>query len=90
LHLGLKPIERQNLLIFTRSKIVQRKKLVGIGWLMMDISTMVRGGSCFLSLLKIAGGCHAIAANGSGIAEGRDLEAESFSLAQMSNRSTNG
>jgi hypothetical protein len=26
--------------------------------------------------------------NGSGIAEGRDLEAESFSLAQMPNRST--
>jgi len=30
-----------------------------------------------------------IAYNGSGIAEGRDLEAESFNLAQMPNRSTN-
>lgn len=28
-----------------------------------------------------------ITTNGSGIAEGRDLEAESFSLAQMPNRS---
>jgi hypothetical protein len=27
--------------------------------------------------------------NGSGIAEGRDLEAECFNLAQMPNRSTN-
>jgi hypothetical protein len=27
--------------------------------------------------------------NGSGIAEGRDLEVESFNLAQMLNRSTN-
>lgn len=30
-----------------------------------------------------------MAGNGSGIAEGRDLEAESFNLAQMPNRSTN-
>lgn len=30
-----------------------------------------------------------IATNGSGIAEGRDLEAKSFNLAQMPNRSTN-
>lgn len=30
-----------------------------------------------------------LAANGSGIAEGRDLEAECFNLAQMPNRSTN-
>ena len=30
-----------------------------------------------------------IAANGFGIAEGRDLEAESFNLVQMPNRSTN-
>jgi hypothetical protein len=29
-----------------------------------------------------------IAANGSGIAEGRDLEAKSFNLAQMPNRNT--
>jgi len=29
-----------------------------------------------------------MAGNGSGIAEGRDLEAESFNLAQMPNRST--
>ena len=28
-------------------------------------------------------------ANGSGIAEGRDLEAESFNVAQMPNRITN-
>jgi len=31
---------------------------------------------------------HTLAANGSGIAEGRDLEAECFNLAQMPNRST--
>ena len=31
----------------------------------------------------------ALAGNGSGIAEGRDLEAKSFNLAQMPNRSTN-
>jgi hypothetical protein len=30
-----------------------------------------------------------LAYNGLGIAEGRDLEAESFNLAQMPNRSTN-
>ena len=30
-----------------------------------------------------------ITANGSGIAEGRDLEAESFNLAQIPNRITN-
>jgi hypothetical protein len=30
-----------------------------------------------------------MAHNGSGIAEGRDLKAESFNLAQMPNRSTN-
>lgn len=30
-----------------------------------------------------------ITANGSGIAEGRDLKAESFNLAQMHNRSKN-
>jgi len=30
-----------------------------------------------------------MAHNGSGIAEGRDLEAESFSVAQMPNRITN-
>ena len=30
-----------------------------------------------------------LAGNGSGIAEGRDLEAENFNLAQMPNRSTN-
>jgi len=34
-------------------------------------------------------GVRKVAHNGSGIAEGRDLEAKSFNLAQMPNRSTN-
>ena len=39
--------------------------------------------------MSLFGGCPSIAANGSGIAEGRDLEAECFNLAQMPNRITN-
>jgi len=43
----------------------------------------------FLNGTSIGNGQQGISYNGSGIAEGRDLEAKSINLAQMLNRSTN-
>ena len=39
--------------------------------------------------MKFIGRLHSMTANGSGIAEGRDLKDKSFNLAQMPNRITN-
>ena len=45
--------------------------------------------NCPKPLIEILRCVRRVAANGSGLAEGRDLEAKSFNLAQMPNRSTN-
>lgn len=44
---------------------------------------------CYKLRLWLCVACAAFAYNGSGIAEGRDLEAESLNLAQMPNRIKN-
>lgn len=48
------------------------------GWQMMDTFIMVIAGSCFSNLLKIVGGCHAIAANGSRLGEVVDFGKQMF------------